>query len=92
MNRWPDGALTRDEVSEAIDSGFRWRVEWCAGSRSPDASGVGAPLPDAVLERVPNGPKKRKLQRGLGDGKTWVFAFLEEDDHGRYLQLHEGPV
>jgi len=92
MNRWPVGAITREAVSEALAVGLPWRVEWCAGARVGDETGIGFPLPEGVLERVPNIPKKRKFEKGILDSKTWVFAFLVEDASGRRIDLHEGPL
>jgi hypothetical protein len=91
MNLWPKGALSREEVTDLLQHSVRWQVEWCAGSRMTPESGRGKVLPEGVLSRIPSGAKRRKFQRGMHDEKTWVFAFLIDDDSGTLLALHEGP-
>ena len=91
MNRWPDGALSREEVLDLLQNPIRWRVEWCAGSEEAAESGRGTELPDGVLARIPTGAKRRKFQRGLDDHKTWVFATVADADGELLLDLHEGP-
>lgn len=91
MNLWPDGALSREEVVDILQSPIRWRVEWCEGSRVPSESGRGTVLPDGVLARIPSGAKRRKFQRGVDDHKTWVFATVANEDGESILDLHEGP-
>lgn len=91
MNRWPEGALSREEVSELLQSPVRWRVEWCSGSRMAPEIGRGTKLPHGVLERIPTGSKRRKFRRGLDDEKTWIFASLAEQGSETVLILHEGP-
>lgn len=88
MNNWPDGALTREEVSELLDATTRWSIEWCAGSRVTVTEGRGVALPDGVLHGVPTRAKRRKFERGTQEHRTWFFAFVTED--GR-IAFHEGP-
>jgi hypothetical protein len=92
MSFWPEGAVTRDVVDDALSSSCDWHVEYCAGAQVPSASGYGRQLPDGVLERVPSRAKRRKIERGLERDKTWVFAFLLEENGKRRLHLHEGPM
>jgi hypothetical protein len=91
MNLWPDGAVTREAVQEVLGTPVHWRVEYCGGARLPRATGYGRALPDGVLDRIPNRPKRRKLERGLEGDKTWMFAYLSESDGETLLSIHEGP-
>ncbi|MDR6971073.1 hypothetical protein [Leifsonia shinshuensis] len=88
MNNWPDGALTREDVSEFLDETTRWHVEWCAGSGRAATEGRGVSLPDGVLNGVPTRAKRRKFERGAHDHRTWFFAFVGQDGS---LTFHEGP-
>jgi hypothetical protein len=44
-----------------------------------------------VLEAVPTRAKQRKIDRGLELHKTWMFAYLIEQDGQTFLKLREGP-
>lgn len=90
MNLWPDGAVTRDVVEGEL-AASRWRVEWCEGSGVAPVSGEGATLPAGVLERVPTRAKRRKLERGLGGGTTWMFPHVREHEGVTVIEFREGP-
>lgn len=79
MNRWPDRALSGEEVVSLLDGPVHWRVEWCAGSSARPTSGFGRVLPQGVIERVPHSAKRRKFQRGINDQRTWIFATVSDD-------------
>lgn len=76
MNNWPDGALTREEMSELLNETPRWHVEWCVGSRRAPTEGLGAPLPAGVLSGVPTRAKRRKFERGTQEHRTWFYPSL----------------
>lgn len=91
VNGWPVNGLTREEVASLLASPIDWRIEWCAGSDDAPAEGRGTELPEGVLERIPTRAKRRKIERGLERGTTWMFAWLDEEAAPARLQLHEGP-
>jgi hypothetical protein len=41
MGFWPDGAVTRELVADALKEPVRWRIEWCDGARSAPSEGFG---------------------------------------------------
>lgn len=90
VNRWPAGALTREEVSALLQEPTHWRVEWCEGARREPSEGYGVILPDGVLEGVPSRAKRRKLERGIHDRRTWFSAVVAGEGAGRLLVLREG--
>jgi hypothetical protein len=92
MDSWPAGALTRDEVEDRLAAGAKWRIEWCAGGASPAVEGAGERLPGGVLEQVPTRAKRRKMQRGLQDNRTWMFVVEGGSEEDRLLEFHEGPM
>lgn len=92
MNSWPEGPLTRDEVERRLRAGADWRIEWCGGGGLPAESGSGRDLPDGVLARVPTRARRRKMQRGATDQRTWMFVVDLGRDGGHLLDFHEGPM
>lgn len=92
MSLWPGGALTRDEVERRLRAGADWRVEWCSGGGLPAESGSGPDLPEGLLARVPTRARRRKLERGLSDHRTWVFVVDLGPDDGHLLAFREGPM
>lgn len=88
MNSWPEGALTRDEVERRLIAGADWRIEWCSGARLRPESGSGPDLPQGVLDRVPTRARRRKMERGSSDSRTWMFVV----EDGQRLDFHEGPM
>ncbi|WP_025158715.1 hypothetical protein [Leifsonia aquatica] len=90
MNVWPDGALTREAVSDLLHEPVRWRVEWCDGARRSPSERYGSDLPEAALQGVPTRAKRRKVERGSHDHRTWFFAFVSDADGDRILTLREG--
>lgn len=90
MNCWPDGAVTREAVQDALSAPVRWTVEYCAGARRSLEAGSGRALPSGVMEWIPNRTKRRKLERGLEGDKTWMFADLSESDGEISLTIYEG--
>jgi len=83
--------LSRGEVETILESPIRWRVEWCAGAGWEPTEGVGAPLPPDVVSHVPSRSRLRKIERGIYDEKTWMFAYFDGDIDDPVLVFHEGP-
>jgi hypothetical protein len=89
MGYGPHDALSRDEVAARLDEGCAWRIAWCSGARVPNDTGVGRPLPDGVLERIPS---PAKLRRGLlPSGRNWMLVVEREEDGRPVLLFDEGP-
>lgn len=92
MNYLPKGERSCEEVDEALLTPTHWRLEYGEGFSVEPVEGFGTQLPDGVLSRVPSRAKRRKIERGLEQDKTSIFASLVRRDGQTRLDLFEGRI